>query len=118
MDAYRKFLHDRVILVLMTAMSVLVVIGVSIVLLRFDASKSPTTTIAYRQNVTGISYMSGKPLDIYAMAAFMVLVAIGAVIIAAKIYPVRRPVAVFILASTLFLLVLAARVSYSLINLQ
>ena len=99
-------------------MSVLTVIGVSIVFLRFDAAKSATTTIAYRQNVAGIVYQPGKPIDIYSLAIFMLITAIGALILANHIYPARRSAALFILGSADFLLVLAAIVANSLILLQ
>jgi hypothetical protein len=64
-------LHDRLVLLLITSMSVLAVIGISIVLIRFDASRNPTTTVAYRPNITGSQYQSGKPIDIYILALFM-----------------------------------------------
>ena len=65
MEVPKKFLHDRLVLLLITLISILVVIGVSIVLLRFDVSRNPTTIVAYRPNVTGTQYLSGKPIDIY-----------------------------------------------------
>lgn len=118
MEFSKKFLHDRTILVLITAVAVLVVIGVSLVLLTFDVSKNPTTIVAYRQNVTGSSYQSGKPIDIYSMAVFMMLVAAAAVILSARVYNIRRSVSVFILGSSAFLLTLSIIVSRALISLQ
>lgn len=118
MEISREFLHDRVVLILTTIMSVLTVIGVSIVFLRFDAAKSATTTIAYRQNVAGIVYQPGKPIDIYLLAVFMLATAIGGLVLANHIYPARRSVSIFVLGSADFLLVLAAIVANSLILLQ
>ncbi|OGL24671.1 hypothetical protein A3A68_00915 [Candidatus Saccharibacteria bacterium RIFCSPLOWO2_01_FULL_48_13] len=118
MELSKKFLHDRVILTLVTLMSALLVIGVSIVLLRFDVSKNPTTIVAYRPNISGSAYVSGKPVDIYVMAAFMVLVAAAGLVLSLKVYTVRRDLAVFILASAVFLLLLSARVAWSIISLQ
>lgn len=118
MDLPKKYLHDRAVLALITLLATLLVIGVSLVLLRFDVSKNPTTIVAYRPNVSGSAYLSGKPIDIYAIAVFMVITAVGAVLVAAKIYNVRREVAIFVLASAAFLLVLATIVANSLISLQ
>jgi NADH:ubiquinone oxidoreductase subunit 6 (subunit J) len=118
MEAPKRFLHDRVVLLMVTVIAILVVIGVSIVLLRFDPSKNPTTTVAYRQNVAGINYQSGKPIDIYSLALFMLLISAGSVYLSSRIYAIRRMAAVFLLASTIFLLILASRVSWSLISLQ
>lgn len=118
MELPKNFLRDRVVLILVTLISILVVIGVSVVLLRFDVSKNPTTIVAYRPNISGASYQSGKPIDIYSLAIFMVVTSVAGVILSAKIYSVRHSISVFILSSTAFLLVLATIVSYALISLQ
>jgi hypothetical protein len=118
MDLPKKFLHDRLVLLLITLISVLLVVGVSVVLLRFDVSKNPTTVVAYRPNISGASYQSGKPIDIYSLAVFMVVAAVGGVVLGAKIYGVRRYVSIFMLTSTVFLLIMATRVAWSIISLQ
>lgn len=118
MESSKKFLHDRLMLLLVTLMAVLLVVGVSVVLLRFDPSKNPTTTVAYRQNVTGTYYQSGKPIDIYSLALFMIFSSVAAVFLSAKLYAVRRSLALFLLSSELFLMILAIRVGWSLISLQ
>ena len=118
MDIPKKFLHDRVVLLLMTVIAVLVVVGVSIVLLRFDVSRNPTTVVAYRPNVSGTQYLSGKPIDIYSLAFFMILTAVAGVILGALVYNLRRSIAIFILASASFLLILSAIVANALISLQ
>jgi hypothetical protein len=118
MDTPKKFLHDRLVLALVTALAVLLVVGVSLVLLRFDLSKNPTTIVAYRPNISGSSYQSGKPIDIYSFAAFMAVTAAGAIILGAKVYAVRRSITIFILSSSVFLLIMATIVSYALISLQ
>jgi hypothetical protein len=118
MDIPKKFLHDRLALFLITLISLLVVIGVSVVLLRFDATKNPTTTVAYRPSIVGSQYQSGKPIDIYSMAVYIVVTAAAGVFLSARIYPVRHYLSIFLLSSTALLLILAIRVSWSLINLQ
>src|SRR5690349_1106895 len=116
MENVRKFLHDRVILGLVTLIAILLVIGVSIVLLRFDAGNSSTTIVAYRQN--SISIASGKAIDIYSLAIYMLLISGAGIWLASRIYPIRRSIAVFLLAATVFLLILSAIVSNSLILKQ
>lgn len=99
-------------------MAVLVVIGVSVVLLRFDVSRNPTTIVAYRPNITGTQYISGKPIDIYSLAVFMVMTAVAAIIISSRIYNAKRHAALFLLSSTAFLLILSTVVANSLISIQ
>jgi hypothetical protein len=118
MEIPKKFLHDRVILLMLTAIAVLVVIGVSVVLLRFDVSRNPTTIVAYRPNVSGTQYLSGKPIDIYSLAFFMILTSVAAIAISSRVYVVKKPAAMFLLGSTVFLLVLSMIVANSLISIQ
>src|SRR3989338_11131601 len=118
MELPKKFLHDSIVLLMITLLAVLVVVGVAVVLLRFDISKNPTTIVAYRPNISGASYQSGKPIDIYSMAIFMAITAVGAVILSARVYVLKRYLSIFILAGSVFLLILATIVSNSLISLQ
>lgn len=118
MELSKKFLHDRIVLLLITFLAVLLVVGMALVLLRFDVSKNPTTIVAYRPNISGVSYQSGKPIDIYSLAVFMAITAIGAVVLSARVYMLKRHLAIFILASSVFLLILSTIVANSLISLQ
>jgi hypothetical protein len=118
MEISKKFLQDKVVLLLITLIALLVVIGVSVVLLRFDVSKNPTTVVAYRPNISGASYQSGKPIDIYSMAIYILFTAVAGIFLSARIYKIRHSVSVFLLASTALLLILATIVSNSLISLQ
>lgn len=118
MDVPKKYLHDRLILLLLTLIAILVVIGVSLVLLRFDPSRNPTTTAAYRPNITGTQYQSGKPIDIYLLAIFMIFTSATALFLSIRTYYIRRFVSVFILSSTVFLLIISMIVSNALISLQ
>lgn len=102
-------------LLLVTLMAVLLVVGVSVVLLRFDPSKNPTTIISH-SNVYGDK--AGKVIDIYSLALFMLFSSAAAVFLSSKLYAVRRSLALFLLSSELFLMILAIRVAWSLISLQ
>lgn len=118
MEIPKRFLHDRLVLLLVTVMAVLVAVGVSTVLIRFDVSKNPTTIVAYRPNISGSSYLSGKPIDIYSLAVFMIFTAVAAVVLAMRTYNIKHYVSIFILASASFLLLLAIVVANALISLQ
>lgn len=118
MELPKRFLHDRLVLLLITLLAVVLTIGVSTILIRFDISKNPTTIVAYRPNVSGSAYQSGKPIDIYSLAIFMLFTAAAAVAISSRIYNLRRSLSVFVLASTNFLLVLSAIVANALVSLQ
>lgn len=118
MEIPKKFLHDRLILTLLTVLSLLTVIGISLVLIRFDASRNPTTIVAYRPNISGSSYQSGRPIDIYGLALFMLLTAVESFVISSRAYTGRRSISVFVLGSGVFLLLLSIIVANALISLQ
>lgn len=115
MDLPKRFLHDRIVLLLVTLMAVILAIGVSAVLIRFDISKNPTTIVSH-SSVYGDK--AGKPIDIYSLALFMVVIAAAGVFLSARVYSLRRSIALFVLSSSNFLLILALRVSWSIINKQ
>lgn len=118
MDLPKKYLHDRAVLMLISVIAGLVVIGVSVVMLRFDVSRNPATVVAYRPNISGTQYISGKPIDIYSIALFMVLISVAAIAISSRIYEFKKPAAMFLLGSTVFLLILSTIVANSLISIQ
>ncbi len=118
MNVPRKYLHNRLILGLLTILAVLLVIGVASVFLRFDASKNPTTISTYRPNVSGSGLVSGKAIDIYELAIFMIGITAANIVLSIKVFNVRHYLSVFILASTALLLVISIIVTNSLISLQ
>lgn len=118
MDLPKKYIHDRLVLLYLTIMAALLTIGISTVFVRFDILKNPTTITAYRPSFSGSVYSYGGPVDIYALAIFMAIIAISALALSIRMYSLRRALAIFILASTNFLLLLSAIVANALISLQ
>ena len=105
-------------MILLTAIAALAVIGVGSVLIRFDAAGNTTTIAGYRPNLSSSTYVSGNVLDIYEMPLFLVLIAVIGVILSVRLYRIGRDTALFMLAGTVFLLVMAIVVSNALISLQ
>ena len=118
MDIPKNYLHDRLVLLLITIISILTVVGVCVVLLRFDPSRNPTTIVGYRPNISGTIYQPGKTIDIYSLAIYMVFTAAAAIFLGAKTYQARRFISVFILSACIFLLILSTIVANSLISIQ
>lgn len=118
MEVSKKYLHDKTVLALLTVLGALLVIGVSLTLLRFDAGKNPAIIAEYRQNLAGSGYISGKPADIYFLALFMVINSLGALVLSIRTYVIKRHIALFILAGAVLLNVLTMFVTSALISLQ
>lgn len=118
MQPTNRYLHDRVVLILLTVIAVLTVIGVGSVLIRFDSGGNATTIAGYRPNLSSSTYVSGSSLDIYELPLYMVLVAATGVILSNKLYKIGRDTALLMLGGTVFLLVMAVVVSNALISIQ
>lgn len=118
MQSSKKFLHDRLVLILLTIIAVLVVIGVGSVLLRFNAGQNATTIAGYRPNLSSSTYVSGNSLDIYELPIFMVLISAIGAILSVRLYKVGREIAIFMLSATIFLLIVAIIVANALISIQ
>lgn len=118
MHPSKRYLHDRVILIFLTIIAVLVVIGISSVLLRFDASQNTTTIAGYRPNLSSSTYVSGNVLDIYELPIFMALITAIGVILSVRLYRIERDASLFILASTTFLLIISIITANAIIALQ
>jgi hypothetical protein len=118
MQPSKRYLHDRVILIFLTIIAILVVIGVSSVLLRFDASQNSTTIAGYRPNLSSSTYVSGNALDIYELPLFMILISAIGIILSVRLFRIARDASLFMLASTTFLLVISIITANALIALQ
>lgn len=118
MQPSKRYLHDRLVLFFLTAIAVLVVIGVSSVLLRFDSGQNTTTIAGYRPNLSSSTYVSGNALDIYELPIFMVLITAIGIILSVRLYRIGRDACLFVLASTTFLLIISIITANALIALQ
>lgn len=118
MQPSKRYLHDRIILIFLTLIAVLAVIGVSSVLLRFDASQNSTTIAGYRPNLSSSTYVSGNTLDIYELPLFMLLISAIGVILSVRLFRIGRDACLFVLASTTFLLIISIITANALIALQ
>jgi hypothetical protein len=87
----KKFLHDRIVLLLITLMAVLVVVGVSVVLLRFDVSRNPTTIVAYRPNIIRHPIHQRQADRYLQPGGFYADDLSAAVLISSRIYNAKRP---------------------------
>lgn len=118
MSTPRRYLHDRLILLLLSIDGFLVVLTSIVMLLRLDTARAGGYIVQYRSNLGLSAFKTGDSLDLLAFIVFAVTVFIINLIISVKIYPVRRSIAVAALALCLILLIFGLRISFALLDLR
>lgn len=115
----KKYLHDRVILLLLCANAFLAFLCIVLVLLRLGAgASSGGYLVQYRANLGVSAFRTGSVTALLSFVGFAVLVFVTQLLLSVRTYPIRRELAVAILALGIPLLVLAIIVSNALLVLR
>lgn len=114
----KKYLHDRLVLLLLSINAFLMLLTSLWVLLRLDAGRSAGYIIQYRANLGIGALKTGDASELIAFIGFAVLVLVLHVILSIKAYPIRREVSVIILLLGILLLLLALIVSNALLAIR
>lgn len=118
MHTPKRYIHDRLILLLLTANAFFAVLTTVMILLRFGSSQNEGFIVQYRPSLGLSRYFRGEKTDILSFAAFVILVVVIHTILSIKVYPIRRHFAVVVLGMGLLLILLALVISYSLLLLS
>jgi hypothetical protein len=119
MNIPKKYLHDRLILLLLSVSTFLAVLNSLWVLFKLDAGRSSGYIVQYRANSVNISNLKiGDATEMVAFIAFALLVLTFGFLMSAKAYAIRREVSVVILSFSVLLLILALIVSNALLVLR
>ena len=119
MPISRKYLHDKLILVLLSANAFLALACVILILLRFGASGGSNGYIVqYRQNLGISGFRTGSLANIVGFALYAPVVAVFNFFLSVRLYPLRRQLAIVVLSMGILLLILAIIVSNALLVLR
>jgi hypothetical protein len=117
MEIPRKYIHDRVVLLLLLANAVLTVLTFITMALRLQSAHSEGYIVQYRGNLGLNAFKVGGLGAISSLMIFAVMVFVLHVVLSLRTYDVRRSLAVTILALGTLLLVLTLIISNSLLIL-
>lgn len=118
MSGSKKFLHDRIVLLLISINSFLVLFGGLSIILRLGTSTHAQGLIGeYRSNLGLSAFRPGNTYTFVGFVVFLLFVLIYHIVLGRKVYYIRRYFALTVLASGTLLLVLAAIVGNSLLGL-
>jgi len=113
----KNYLHDRLVLLLVTISAFLTILGSVLVLLRYNPSRNEGYIVQYRSNL-GISALKiGHGTELLAFIIFLVLVTSINIVMSLRIYSIHRQFAITVLSLGILLLVLAIIVSNALLIL-
>lgn len=111
-------MHDKLILTLVSVNILFAIVCIILVLLRFGADGASGYIVQYRANLGISAFKTGGVAGILSFALFAPLVAAINIILSARMYEIRRQLAVSILILGGFVLVLAIIVSNALLVLR
>lgn len=118
MHVPKKYLHDKLVLLLVSINAFLAFLVVAVVLLRAGIGKGAEGYIVqYRGNLGLSAFQKGDVLSVVSFILFAFLVLIINIIISMRIYNLRRTLSLAMLASGVLVLLLTVIVSNALLAL-
>lgn len=118
MPLSKQYMHDKLILSLVSVNILLALVCIVLVLLRFGADGASGYIVQYRANLGISAFKTGDVAGILSFALFAPLVAFVNIILSIRIYPIRRQLAITTLTLGSFIIILAIIVSNSLLVLR
>jgi hypothetical protein len=115
----KKYLHDKLVLLLLSANVFLAFLCAALIFLRLNIGQGAEGYIVeYRSNLGISAFRVGGVSGLLSFAGFAVLMAIASIAISVRTYRIRRELALAMLAAGILLLILAVIVSNALMILH
>jgi hypothetical protein len=118
MNIPKKYLHDRLILLLLSINAFLAVFSALWVLFKLDAGRSAGYIVEYRAGLGISALKTGDASELVAFIFFAFMILAIHTVLSIKAYAIRREVSVIVLALGILLLLLSFIVSNALLVLR
>lgn len=118
MDISKKYIHDRLVLLLISVNAFLTFVTTVLILLRLDSTRSDGYFVQYRSNLGLNAFQLGGFVSLLAFIVFAIFVLVFHTFISVRVYPQRRDVAIVVLGFGTILLGLTMIVSNALLVLR
>ncbi len=116
MQIPKKYLHDKLILLLVSSNVFLAFVCVVLVFLRLNVGQSTDGYIVeYRSNLGISAFKAGNITGILSFVVFAVLIVAMNIVLSIRTYHVRKELSVVVLTSSVLLLILTIIVSNALL---
>lgn len=113
----KKYFHDRLILLLLSASTFFALLNAVLILFRLDSSRG-TYIVQYRANLGLSAYKAGDSTTFISFVLFGFLILGLQVVLSMRIFNVHRQYAVVVSVLSLLLLILSIVVSNALLTLR
>lgn len=113
-----KYFHDRLILLLLSINSFVVILNTVLILLRLDSSRTDSYIVQYRANLGLSGFEVGTSATFWTFILFGLLVLVGNTVLSMRIYEMHRRFALVILALSTLVIVLSLIVTNALLTLR
>ncbi len=114
----KQYLHDRLILLLISINAFLAFLLSLWILFKLDSGRSAGYIVQYRANLGISALKTGEAIELVAFIVFGFLVLVAHTVLSIKAYPIRREVSLVVLGMGTLLLLLALIVSNALLVLR
>lgn len=118
MSTPNKYIHDRVVLLLLTANTFFVVLTSVLIILKLDSSRAGVYIVQFRPSLELSRYFKGDSTGILSFAVFSLVILVFHTYLSVRVYSARRHFAIVILAMGLLLILLALVISNALLLLR
>ncbi|MCX6727499.1 MAG: hypothetical protein WCO19_00585 [Candidatus Saccharibacteria bacterium] len=114
----KKYLHDRLVLLLLSVQTFFALLGTTLILLRLGSGQRGVYWAEYRSNLGIGAHIPGKLTDLLAFVLFFVIVLGVNTMLSAKAYVHHRNYALTVLGLGILLMILSIIVSNLLLDLR
>lgn len=118
MKVPEKYFHDRLVLLILSINTFVVLLNTILILLRLDSSNTDSYIVQYRANLGLSGFSVGSSVTFWSFILFSVLMLVGNAILSMRIYEFHRRYSVVILALSTLVIVLALIVTNALLVLR
>ncbi len=118
MHTPKRYIHDRLILALLTANCFFAALTSVLISLRLDSARGDGYIIQYRPSLGLSAYQKGSGINLMGFAVFAVFVLAFHIVLSVKVYGIRRQFSVVILGMALLLIVMSLVISNALLLLH
>jgi hypothetical protein len=117
MATEKKYFHDKLILLILSANAFLAILGTIMLLLRLGNSSPTFRIIQYRSDLGLSAFKNGTATSLYAFIVFIWVILLINAYLSYKTYSIKRDYSIIVLSMGLVLIVLSMIVSNALIVL-
>lgn len=118
MKVPEKYFHDRLLLLILSVNTFIVLLNSVLILLRLDSTRTESYIVQYRANLGLSGFAVGSSATFWSFILFSVLVLVGGTILSMRIYVFHRKYALTILSLSTLIIILSLIVTNALLVLR